>query len=398
MLKSKLKSKILFQLTGSIACFKACQLISKLVQSGYEVQTVASQGALRFIGAATLEGLTGKPVYTDLWESGRMMDHISLNRWADLIIVAPASANYLNKAAAGIGDDLLSTLFLAHDFQKPFLVAPAMNSSMYDHPTTKKSIHALQEMEIQVLGTNSGTLACGEKGEGRLLDPDQIFELIEECLNPKISKKKILITSGGTREPIDNVRVLTNLSTGSTGAMLADAFVQQNFEVTYLHAKDALLPKAKVNLLEFVTTEDLEGVLKAELSTPYDFVLHAAAVSDYSVEKFEGKISSDEDSLTLKLKRNKKLVNSLHDWSINKKIQIIAFKMTSTSYEQTQQEAIQKIFTNSKANFVVHNDTHDMSPERHAFYLYTHEKKILEVSSKLELAKTLSTYLKEVTL
>lgn len=398
MLKSKLKSKILFQLTGSIACFKSCQLISKLVQSGYEVQTVASQGALHFIGTATLEGLTGKPVYTDLWESGRMMDHISLNRWADLVIVAPASANYLNKAAAGIGDDLLSTLFLAHDFQKPFLIAPAMNSSMYHHPTTKKSIQKLQEMGIQILESDSGNLACGEKGEGRLLNPDQIFKLISERLNPQLPRKKILITSGGTKEPLDRVRALTNLSTGGTGAALADAFAQQNFEVTYLHAKDALLPNEKVNLREFITTEELEKALRSELSKFYDFIIHAAAVSDYSSEKFDGKISSDEELFTLKLKRNKKLVNQFREWSANKDVQIIAFKMTSTSDEQDQQAAIQKLFTNSRANFVVHNDTHDMGPGHHAFYLYSRDKKISEASNKFELAKTLSTYLKEVTL
>ena len=126
-----LKSKILLQVTGSIAAYKVCELVSTLVKENFEVRVVATQNALRFVGTATWEGLSGSPVYSDLWQEGRMMDHIELNRWADLILVAPATASYINRAASGTGDDLLTTLFLAHDFKKPFLLAPAMNQAMY---------------------------------------------------------------------------------------------------------------------------------------------------------------------------------------------------------------------------------------------------------------------------
>src|SRR5690606_33467299 len=131
------RSKILFIMTGSIACYKACQLLSKLSQNNYEVQVVATASALEFVGNATLEGLSGKAVVSDIFAHGRNMDHIHLARWADLIIVAPATANFINKMAQGAADDLASTLFLAHDFTKPFLVAPAMNTSMYQHPATQ---------------------------------------------------------------------------------------------------------------------------------------------------------------------------------------------------------------------------------------------------------------------
>ncbi|PWU21736.1 MAG: bifunctional phosphopantothenoylcysteine decarboxylase/phosphopantothenate--cysteine ligase CoaBC, partial [Bdellovibrio sp.] len=149
-------------MTGSIAAFKACALLSKIVQSGATVQVAASAAALRFVGEATLEGLSGRPVAKDLWESGRAMEHIQLVRWADLIIVAPASAHFINRAANGVGDDLLTTMFLAHDFTKPFMIAPAMNTAMYLHPVTKGSITKLRELGIQVLETASGVLACGE--------------------------------------------------------------------------------------------------------------------------------------------------------------------------------------------------------------------------------------------
>ena len=171
-------------MTGSIACYKACQAVSRLVQAGCEVQVVASPAALQFVGNATIEGLTGKPVVSDLYASGNAMDHIHLVRWADLILVAPASANFINKIARGVGDDLLTTMFLAHDFKKPYLVAPAMNTSMYLHPATQDSIQALKKMGVEILETASGVLACGEVGWGRLLEPDLIVQEVLSRLSP----------------------------------------------------------------------------------------------------------------------------------------------------------------------------------------------------------------------
>ncbi|RYZ72494.1 MAG: bifunctional phosphopantothenoylcysteine decarboxylase/phosphopantothenate--cysteine ligase CoaBC, partial [Proteobacteria bacterium] len=225
-------SKILFQLSGSIACFKACALLSKLSQAGYEIEVVASRSALQFVGEATLEGLTGKRVHTDTFEAGRAMDHIHLMRWADVIVLCPASANTLNKFASGFGDDLLSTMFLAHDFRKPYLIAPAMNQFMWSHPATKASVEKLQSWGLEILGTGKGNLACGEVGEGRMLEPEQIQMAIELALGlalalpqaQKTSGRHILITSGGTEEPIDGVRSITNTSTGRTGADLAHWF------------------------------------------------------------------------------------------------------------------------------------------------------------------------------
>ena len=180
------KGNILFKLSGSIAAYKACALISRLVQDGYTVQTVASKAALEFIGPATLEGLTGRAVECETFASGRAMQHIHLAKWADLTIVCPASANTINKLASGIGDDLLTTLFLAHDFKKPYLLAPAMNTLMYRHPATAASLQKLASFGVAILETASGVLACGDVGEGRLLEPELLhdFGTPAGCLHP----------------------------------------------------------------------------------------------------------------------------------------------------------------------------------------------------------------------
>jgi phosphopantothenoylcysteine synthetase/decarboxylase len=163
--------QVLFLLTGSIACFKACELVSRLVKRGCAVQTVASAGALRFVGTATLEGLTGRPPFTDLYQSGRVMDHIHLARWADAALVCPATAHCLNRLAAGLADDAVGALFLAWEIAaKPWLIAPAMNATMWEHPATRASRQRLADHGARLLPVGDGRLACGESGEGRLLE------------------------------------------------------------------------------------------------------------------------------------------------------------------------------------------------------------------------------------
>lgn len=176
------KPNIVFMMTGSIACFKACSLISLLTKSGSNVRTVVSPSALRFIGDSTLEGLTGFPVFKDMYSPSQQMDHISLARWADLLIVCPASANSINKMAAGIADDAVTTLALANNFKKPLLIAPAMNTEMFLHPATQASLKKLKEWGAAVVESPNGQLACGEVGEGRLIEPENLFEIIRKVL------------------------------------------------------------------------------------------------------------------------------------------------------------------------------------------------------------------------
>ena len=174
---------ILFLLSGSVACFKACEVISALVAQGHEVQTAVTPQALQFIGEATLQGLTRRPVYKDMFAARQSgTEHISLATWADVTVLCPATANILGKMAAGIGDDCVSTLFLAHQFPKPFLVAPAMNTAMYQHPATQATIAKLQTWKVQFIACETGRLACGTQGEGRLAAPATILEAINAYL------------------------------------------------------------------------------------------------------------------------------------------------------------------------------------------------------------------------
>lgn len=177
---------VLFLLSGSIACYKACTAISRLAQAGATVQTVATPAALRFIGAATLEGLSGRPVFTDLFETGRALDHIALARQADLAVLCPATANTLNRLAAGLSDDPVGALFLAWELKtKPWLIAPAMNAHMWAHPATVASLEKLRAWGVQVLDPADGPHACGETGPGRLAEPDHIVAAALAALDRK---------------------------------------------------------------------------------------------------------------------------------------------------------------------------------------------------------------------
>ncbi len=382
------KSKIIFQLSGSIACFKACALLSALVKEGHEIEVVATASALKFVGEATLEGLTGRRVHTNTFEAGSYMQHIHLVRWADLIVLAPATANTLNKMAAGIGDDLVTTLFLAHEFNKPYLVAPAMNQSMYAHPATRSSLEKLADWGVQVLATGTGALACGENGEGRMLEPEEILAAIHQALSSSAklvatATKKILITSGGTQEPIDGVRSLTNTSTGRTGAELATWFASQGADVTLLHAANAVLPAASPQIKRhtFTSFKSLETELSRLLTNfEFDAVIHLAAVADYSVSEIiadgavlaapvKGKVAS-ADSLTLNLKKNPKLIDSIRKLSKNSDVQLIAFKLTNTHDFDERQTAIESLAAHAQPNFIVHNDVTEMTATLHPFEIY----------------------------
>jgi len=168
------QGNVLFLLTGSIASYKACAVISQLTQAGVTVQTVATPSALRFVGKATLEGLSGREAFTDLWEGGRALDHIELAREADLALVCPATANTINRMASGLSDDPVGALFLAWELEKPWWIAPAMNHRMWEHPATVSSLAKLREWGVQVIDPAEGSHACGEEGGGRLPEPADI--------------------------------------------------------------------------------------------------------------------------------------------------------------------------------------------------------------------------------
>lgn len=358
-------ANVLFILSGSIACYKACEVVSQLVQRGHCLRTVATAAALRFVGPATLEGLTGQKVAHDLFAEGEALDHIALTRWADVVVVCPATANTLNRMAAGMGDDLAGALLLAHDWRKPLLVAPAMNPAMWTHPATVASGQRLRAWGVRFVPVGEGRTACGEVGEGRLAEPATIVAAIEAAVARPPRRLRILITSGGTAEPIDAVRVLTNTSTGATGARLAEHFARAGHDVVLLRAANAR-PANAVREEVFTTFADLDRQLAAMLGgEEFDAVIHAAAVSDFSVAAVEvdgvphsavkGKLASGS-APTLRLQCNPKLLPTLRARSRRREVAVVGFKLTRAADAAESRAAVKSLFGDGAVDFVVHND------------------------------------------
>ena len=399
------KYKILFKITGSIAAYKAAYLISKLVQNNFEVQTVVSESALHFIGKATLEGLSGKAVLRDTYENGKMMNHINLVKWADLVILCPASANTINKLANGIADNLITSLFLAHDWNKPYLIAPAMNSNMYHHPITKKSFGVLESLGVKILPTDSGYLACGDIGDGKLLEPEKIYNyILMSLLNKKPKRGKILITAGATKEYIDGVRYISNISTGKTASTIAKILYENNYDISFLHGTYSAVPDC--DFTEYIY-DDFESLKKQLYSlieiNKFDFIIHSSAVSDYTIDKIEtegssfiadknAKINSERNSLTLKLKPTEKLLNQIKRKSLNKEVVLVAFKFVEQIDSQDPFIQVEKLFHSSQADLVVLNSLTDRKTDntQRNFYLFDKDKMIAKNESSEKLALTLN--------
>jgi phosphopantothenoylcysteine decarboxylase/phosphopantothenate--cysteine ligase len=293
------------------------------------------------------------------------LEHINLTRWADAVIVCPATANTINRLAAGLADDLPGALFLAHDRKKPWLIAPAMNPAMWSHPATVAAVEKLRGWGVRFLPVGQGHTACGEVGEGRLAEPPVIVAAVEAALARPARRLRVLVTSGGTAEPIDGVRVLTNTSTGATGALLAEHFTRCGHEVVLLRARNAVRPAVAVREEVFGSFAELDAALTRLLGAEgYDAVIHAAAVSDFGVEAIEtdggvqpagsGKIGSESLSL-LRLRRLPKLVDTLRERSSGP-LRVVAFKLTVGAEADAAAEAVRGLFAHARADFVVHND------------------------------------------
>lgn len=355
-------SNLLVIFTGSIAAYKGCEVVSRLVQRAHRVRCVATPSALKFIGPATLEGLTGSAVLSDAFAPGAALEHINLKRWADAVLVCPATANTLNRFAAGLGDDLAGALFLAHDRTKPWLVAPAMNPAMWSHPATVASLAKLREWGVRCIAPTTGRTACGEAGEGRLAEPETIVAAVEAALVRPARQLRVLVTAGGTAEPVDGVRVLTNTSTGATGALIATRLARAGHGVVLLRAQSALAADGPCRENTFVTFAQLEAALRRLLATePFDAVIHAAAVSDYRVDRVimaepavGGKLPSG-GAPVLTLRPNPRLVDSLRGWS-RAPFTLVAFKLTHGAEAAEAEAAVQRLFAHSGADFIVHND------------------------------------------
>jgi phosphopantothenoylcysteine decarboxylase/phosphopantothenate--cysteine ligase len=302
---SHTNNRLLLGLTGGVAAYKAAELARMLVQSGIEVQVVMTQSACRFIGTATMQSLTRRPVFTDLWDDrvANNMAHIDLSRNADAILIAPASADFISKLAHGLADDLLSTLCLAR--KCPLLIAPAMNSQMWDHPATQRNLAMLRLDGVTVLDPDSGQQACGETGMGRMLEPSVLAEAVKAAFqNGLLQGKRVLVTAGPTFEPIDAVRGITNLSSGKMGYAVAFAALQAGASVTLISGPVSLQAPSAVRLIKVVSALDMLEAVKKE-APQADIFISVAAVGDYRATHIsKQKIKKTGVGLTLELTPN----------------------------------------------------------------------------------------------
>ena len=275
--------RIVLGVTGGIAAYKAAELVRLLGKQGADVQVAMTEGATHFVTPTTFQALSGKPVFTDQWDA-RMpnaMAHIDLSRQADLIVVAPASADFLARTAHGLADDLLATMVLARDC--PLLVAPAMNRQMWENPATQRNVVQLRADGVGILGPASGEQACGEVGAGRMLEPEEILEEVIAFFSPKLlAGKTVLITAGPTFEAIDPVRGITNLSSGRMGYALARAARQAGAAVVLVSGPVGFAAPQGVDRINVRSALEMHAAVMARASSS-DIFIGVAAVADYRV-------------------------------------------------------------------------------------------------------------------
>jgi phosphopantothenoylcysteine decarboxylase/phosphopantothenate--cysteine ligase len=271
-------SNILLGVTGSIAAFKAVEIARRLIDEGYSVQVVMTKAACNFITPLTLESITGKPVLTDLFSGP--YSHINLSKESRLLLIAPATANTINKLSCGIADDLLSNLWLT--YAGPVLIAPAMNHRMYNHLSVQKSIKELQKSGVKFIGPVSGSLACGEEGEGRMSDVAIIVEAAISALTQKDLKgQKILVTAGPTIESIDPVRFISNRSSGKMGYAIAKAALRRGAKVTLISGPASQMPPENVSFVSVEKASEMETAVLRHLPKATALIM-AAAVADFT--------------------------------------------------------------------------------------------------------------------
>ena len=293
--------KIILGVTGGIAAYKAAELTRLLIKNDFDVQVVMTESASHFITPLTFQALSGKEVLTSLWKSNASngMSHIELSRNYDLIVIAPASANFLAKLTHGFADDLLSSLSLARSC--PIALAPAMNVHMWTNAATQRNVSQLKKDGVLFFGPDSGEQACGDVGLGRMMDAEELFRSIQNYLTPKLLKnKRLLITSGGTIEMIDDVRGITNLSSGNMGAAIANTAESMGASVTLISSTQQIFSE-NINV---IYTSDAHSMHQAVLEhiNNQDIFISVAAVSDYKPKKiFKGKLKKDNSDITLQL-------------------------------------------------------------------------------------------------
>ena len=300
--------KILIIICGGISAYKTLEVIRKLKKEGSTVKTILTKSAEKFVTRLSVASLSQEKVYTDLfnYNNESEMDHISLSRWADLILVIPTTANKIAKLSNGIADDLASTVLLASN--KKIFLAPAMNVRMWEHPKNKENLFKLKELGYKLIGPSIGEMACGEYGEGKMSEPGKIIEIVRQYFsNIKKNKKfKALVTAGPTIEQIDPVRFISNLSSGKQGYEVARAFIENGFETTLISGPSNLKAPDNINLVKVLSAEEMFNETLKNL--PADVAIFNAAVSDYKVKNYSMNKIKKSDGLKIELEKNKDIL------------------------------------------------------------------------------------------
>ena len=398
--------KIVFGITGGIAAFKVPEAIRELVSHNAEVIPVLTTNAKQFVTATTLSAISGNRAREELWdlEAEQAMSHIELARWADGLIIAPATANSLSQLASGAANNLLSTLYLATE--APTFIAPAMNQRMWQHSATQRNIATLRSDGVEIIGPNDGLQACGEEGPGRMAEPKEIIHQVLQILGNKknrktvhqkntaqdyLTGKNILITAGPTREPIDPVRYITNSSSGRQGYALAEAAIEAGSKVTLISGPVSI-PKPPVSELINVTTAREMKKAVTERVKKYDMVIAVAAVADYRPAESKDlkikKLPNSENHLSLNLVENDDIVASVSSLP-NRPFMVGFAAETHNAVQFAREKRLRK-----NLDVIVCNDVSDSSigfesNENAVTVIYENGEKVLEKASKQEIAREL---------
>ena len=352
-----LQRKVLLIICGGISAYKSLEIIRLLKKNGTEVKTILTKSAKEFVTPLSVASLSQEKVYDDLFniENEAEMDHISLSRWADVILVSPATANTISKLSAGSSDDLASTVILASD--KDIFLTPAMNVRMWEHPSTKQNLNKLKSYGYKIIGPEVGDMACGEFGEGKMTEPKDIFQTIEAyfCELKKNQKLKALVTAGPTNEYIDPVRFITNKSSGKQGYALAKSLAKRGFQTTLVSGPTNLQVDDNIHLIKVETADEMFKATQENL--PTDVAIFTAAVADFKSKEKKNEKMKKQEYLNLELEKNIDILNyvSKHN-SLRPKLVIGFAAETNDIQENAQKKLIEK-----NCDWVIANDVSNNS-------------------------------------
>jgi phosphopantothenoylcysteine decarboxylase/phosphopantothenate--cysteine ligase len=381
---------ILLGVTGGIAAYKSADLVRRLRERGAEVQVVMTDGAREFVTPMTFQALSGRPVRTDLWDPAAeaSMGHIELARWADLVLVAPATADFLARLAGGRADDLLATTCLAT--AAPIALAPAMNQQMWANPATQANVTLLKERGLHVFGPGVGDQACGEVGPGRMLEPMELAALADAALVPTgvLSGRRVLITAGPTREPIDPVRFISNRSSGKMGFAVAQAAREAGAQVVMICGPVSLPTPPGIRRVDVESAADMLAAVQAE-AQPEDIFISTAAVADYRpAQAATHKIKKTEESLALQMARTTDIIGTLSTGP-HRPAFVVGFAAETDAVEQNaRSKMLRKNLDMIAANEVGHDKAFDCA-DNELIVLWRNGRKLLPRNAKTVLARQL---------